>query len=55
MGKIILMPIILMGAYRCTLTWGDFVMEEGADNSEFSQVREVYEAIQATKRISLKL
>jgi hypothetical protein len=32
-----------------------YAMEEGADDSDFSQVREVYEAIQATKRISLKL
>ena len=32
-----------------------YAMEEGADDSEFSQVREAYEAIQATKRISLKI
>ena len=32
-----------------------YAMEEGGDDSDMSQVREVYEAIQATKRISLKL
>ena len=32
-----------------------YAMEEGGDDSDMSQVREVYEAIQATKRISLRL
>ncbi len=32
-----------------------YAMEQGGDDSDMSQVREVYEAIQATKRISLRL